>query len=320
MDCVRVGSRRERAAARVAASRGPAVIRRIHRRHSPSDGTFTLEGEGWPAFKGTWKADGGEIELLAPNGPNGCTGPGRYRFRVDDRRLSFDLVSDDCAPRRMILDRSTWRPAGEAKVTPVRKIERTVANRTPLRAKAGDGAGNWPSFRGPQALGIAEKQMLPDTWNVTDRRAHPVAHADSRPRALESDRVGRSRVRDDRDQQPAERDLSSRTLRRRRRLGRSIAPAMGDLRGRQADGKDSVGARGPRRRAAQQAAHQVHLRERESRHRRPDRRRLVRIGGRVRLRPRRHAAMEGRSRPRRHGRVRHPDVRVGSGELADHLE
>ena len=129
------------------------------------DRTFTLEGDGWPAFKGTWKADGGEIELLVPNGPNGCTGPGRYRFRVEDRRLTFDLVSDDCVPRRMILDRSAWRPASEAKVTPVRKIERTVADRSPLRAKA-DGAGNWPSFRGPNALGIAEKQMLPDTWNV----------------------------------------------------------------------------------------------------------------------------------------------------------
>ena len=29
-------------------------------------GTFTLEGEGWPAFKGSWKADDGQIELLVP--------------------------------------------------------------------------------------------------------------------------------------------------------------------------------------------------------------------------------------------------------------
>jgi outer membrane protein assembly factor BamB len=130
-------------------------------------GTFTLEGEGWPAFKGSWKADGGEIELLAPNGPHGCDGPGRYRFRADGRRLTFDLVSDGCAPRRMILDRSTWGPAGETSVVAVRRIERTVADRTPLRAKGGDGAGSWPSFRGPHASGIAEQQGLPDTWNVT---------------------------------------------------------------------------------------------------------------------------------------------------------
>jgi outer membrane protein assembly factor BamB len=130
------------------------------------DGTFTLEGEGWPSFNGSWKADGGQIELLVPKGADGCDGPGRYRFRVDDRHLTFDLVSDGCEPRRMILDRSTWGPAGAARVVAARRIERTVADRSPLRAKAGDGAGSWPSFRGPRASGIAEKQGLPDTWNV----------------------------------------------------------------------------------------------------------------------------------------------------------
>ena len=130
-------------------------------------GTFTLDGEGWPAFKGSWKADGGQIELLVPKGAPGCDGPGRYRFRVDDRRLTFDVVSDGCEPRRMILDRSTWAPAGEARVVAPRRIARTVGDRTPLRAKTGDGAGSWPSFRGPRASGIAENQALPDTWNVT---------------------------------------------------------------------------------------------------------------------------------------------------------
>src|SRR6267378_1344334 len=72
------------------------------------DGTFTLEGKGWPPFNGSWKADGGQIELLVPKGADGCDGPGRYRFRVDDRHVTFDLVSDGCEPRRMILDRSTW--------------------------------------------------------------------------------------------------------------------------------------------------------------------------------------------------------------------
>jgi outer membrane protein assembly factor BamB len=132
-------------------------------------GTFTLVGAEWPAFNGTWKADGGLIELVSlagPNGPDGCDGPGRYRFRVEDRRVSFDLVSDHCEPRRMILDRSTWGPAGEPKVVAGRRIVRTVADLSPLRPPAGDGAGSWPSFRGPYASGIAEKQGLPDTWNV----------------------------------------------------------------------------------------------------------------------------------------------------------
>jgi len=130
-----------------------------------ADRTFTLQGEGWSPFKGTWQIDAGVIELIAP-GMRNCDGPGRYRVRVDGRHVSFDLVSDACEPRKMILDRSSWRPANEARVIPPRPIERTVGDRTPLRPASGQGAGNWPSFRGPHASGIAEKQGLPDTWNV----------------------------------------------------------------------------------------------------------------------------------------------------------
>jgi len=131
-----------------------------------ASGAFTIEGEGWPPFKGTWTADEGQVELIVPKSADGCDGPGRYRFRVDDRRLTFDLVSDGCEARRMILDRSLWGPAGEARAVPVRRIERTVVARTPLAPAKGDGVGSWPSFRGPHASGIAEKQRLPNTWNV----------------------------------------------------------------------------------------------------------------------------------------------------------
>jgi outer membrane protein assembly factor BamB len=131
-----------------------------------SDRTFTLEGEGWPPFKGTWTTDGAQIELLATGARDGCDGPGRYRFRVDGTRVSFDLVSDACTPRRMILDRSTWGPAGEPKAVPERRIVRTVADRTPLSSVAESRTGNWPSFRGPVASGVAEGQRLPDTWSV----------------------------------------------------------------------------------------------------------------------------------------------------------
>src|SRR5215510_2887568 len=128
-------------------------------------GAFTLEGDGWPTFKGTWKIEGSEIELIVPGMRDGCEGAGRYRFTADDRHVTFDLVADGCVPRRMILDRSSWRPAGEAKAIPVRRIERTAGDRTPLQPRTAD-AGSWPSFRGPLASGISEKQALPDTWNV----------------------------------------------------------------------------------------------------------------------------------------------------------
>jgi outer membrane protein assembly factor BamB len=130
------------------------------------DGTFTLDGEGWPPFKGTWETDGAQIELLVPGAPDGCDVPGRYRFRVEGTHVTFDLVADTCTARRMILDHSSWRPTGEPKKVSERKIVRTVADRTPLSSVAESRTGNWPSFRGPVASGVAEGQRLPDTWSV----------------------------------------------------------------------------------------------------------------------------------------------------------
>lgn len=129
------------------------------------DGSFQLEGQGWPAFKGTWKADGETLELSTAGGPAGCDAPGRYKLRTEASRVSFELVSDACTPRRMILDRSTWAPAGEVKSVPERRIVRTAATRRPSLPKAGSPAGSWPSFRGPQASGIADGQNLPDHWD-----------------------------------------------------------------------------------------------------------------------------------------------------------
>ncbi|HEV2761377.1 MAG TPA: PQQ-binding-like beta-propeller repeat protein [Pyrinomonadaceae bacterium] len=130
-------------------------------------GTFTLEGDRWPALGGTWKAAGDEVKLSTSGGPKGCDGPGRYRVRTDGRRVSFQLVSDDCQPRRMILDRSTWTPAGEALKPPARRIVRTGgAARPPARPEPNSTEGSWPSFRGPQASGVAERQNLPERWDA----------------------------------------------------------------------------------------------------------------------------------------------------------
>lgn len=130
-------------------------------------GTFRLEGERWPTLSGNWKANGDEVELLLTAGaPKGCEGPGRYRVRAGDNRVSFDLVADDCTPRRMILDRSTWTPASEARVRPARRIVRTAFARAPAPRKEPDAAaGDWPSFRGRQASGVADGQNLPERWD-----------------------------------------------------------------------------------------------------------------------------------------------------------
>jgi outer membrane protein assembly factor BamB len=133
-----------------------------------TDGAFALEGPGWPPFKGTWKRQGSEIELLtAGDAAGGCDKAGRYRATVeaDKGHVTLDLVSDACAPRRMILDRSSWRPSDEVVTIPVRKIVRTAASsRVTIPAAAPD-AGSWPSFRGTQASGVADGQNLPDRWD-----------------------------------------------------------------------------------------------------------------------------------------------------------
>src|SRR5829696_6124719 len=69
-------------------------------------GTLTIEGDRWPKLNGSWKTQGSEIELLMAGGPGGCDGPGKYRINTDGKLISFDLVSDECKPRTMILDRS----------------------------------------------------------------------------------------------------------------------------------------------------------------------------------------------------------------------
>lgn len=130
-------------------------------------GTFTLQGQGWPALNGKWKASGDVMELTMSDGPGGCDAAGRYEFRVDEKNhVTFKVVSDDCRVRRMIVDGSVWWPADEARVIPARRITLTSGERLKSRADQKNSSGNWPSFRGFQASGVAEKQNLPDTWNA----------------------------------------------------------------------------------------------------------------------------------------------------------
>jgi outer membrane protein assembly factor BamB/protein tyrosine phosphatase (PTP) superfamily phosphohydrolase (DUF442 family) len=127
-------------------------------------GTFNVEGDRWPKVSGTWKSTGSEVELLMSGGPGGCDGPGKYRYETDGKHLSFNVVSDDCKVRQMMLDRSTWRPADEIVTKPAREIVSTGSGKPPSRPIANN-EGSWPSFRGPNASGVAEGQNLPDEWN-----------------------------------------------------------------------------------------------------------------------------------------------------------
>lgn len=128
-------------------------------------GKFRLQGAGWPAFTGSWKADGDELTLTTTGGPPVCAEAGRYRFRADGTRLLLTVVADACTPRRMILDGSTWRPEGEAEAVPERRIVLSGPARPRALPKPAPAAGSWPSFRGPSASGVADKQNLPERWN-----------------------------------------------------------------------------------------------------------------------------------------------------------
>jgi outer membrane protein assembly factor BamB len=133
------------------------------------DGTFSLSGQGWPTFGGTWKAESGELTLATTGGPpEQCAAPGRYTFTVDGTRVQLTMVADDCVPRRMILNSSVWRPEGEPVPVPERRIVRTGPERAPTLPAAAPSKGSWPSFRGPNASGVADGQDLPDTWNGPD--------------------------------------------------------------------------------------------------------------------------------------------------------
>ena len=131
------------------------------------DGAFSLQGPGWPSFSGTWKAEASDVTLQTTGGPPAtCAAAGRYKFAVEGTRVTLHVVQDECVPRRMILDASTWRPEGEVAPIPERRIVRTGPDRAPALPKPAAAKGSWPSFRGPNASGIASGQNLPEKWNA----------------------------------------------------------------------------------------------------------------------------------------------------------
>jgi outer membrane protein assembly factor BamB len=134
-----------------------------------ADGTFSLQGQGWPAFKGTWAAERDEVVLRTAGGPPECTAEGRYRFRRAGAELTFEAIADDCLPRRMILHDSRWRPEGDVAPIPERRIARVGPPAGPTLPAPAPSRGSWPSFRGPLASGVADGQKLPDTWDATKR-------------------------------------------------------------------------------------------------------------------------------------------------------
>ena len=143
---------------------GPMKFGVFTARFDPA-GTFTLSGDRWPKMDGNWKKTGEEVEVSSTGGPTGCALPGKYRVNTGGKGMTFDVISDECKLRKVILDRSTWLPPGETVAKPARNITLTAGER-PSRVKVASIKGSWPSFRGTHASGVAEGQNLPDQWNA----------------------------------------------------------------------------------------------------------------------------------------------------------
>ena len=155
------------------------------------DGKFTITGSGWPTLSGTWKTANGEIELGPTAPPASCAEPGKYRYKVDGKQVGFELVTDTCMPRRMMIGGSVWLPAGEKPVIPQRRLVRTLAPTRRALPTAAPATGSWPSFRGVDATGVADGQHLPDTWDGKSG-ANILWHTPIPGLGtLESDRLGR---------------------------------------------------------------------------------------------------------------------------------
>jgi outer membrane protein assembly factor BamB len=131
-----------------------------------ADGTFIITGQGWPKLAGTYKTANGEIEVVLATPMTGCAENGKYRYAVDGKRVTFELVTDTCQVRKMMLGGSSWLPEGEKPPIPERRLVRSAAPTPRALPAAASAKGSWPSFRGIEASGFADGQNLPDTWNV----------------------------------------------------------------------------------------------------------------------------------------------------------
>src|SRR5262245_29645010 len=62
---------------------------------------------------------------------------------------------------------SVYASGRPAQTLETRRIVRTSAAERPPLPDPGSPTGSWPSFRGPAASGVADRQNLPDRWNGT---------------------------------------------------------------------------------------------------------------------------------------------------------
>ena len=127
-------------------------------------GAFAIEGAGWPPFEGTWKLRRRRASSCGALGAEGMRDSRRAIASTPRTATSRStLIADDCQTRRMILDRSAWRPGVRNRRRPAADDRGDAAPARPPAKPFAPAAGSWPSFRGREASGVADGQNLPDT-------------------------------------------------------------------------------------------------------------------------------------------------------------
>ena len=221
----------------------------------------------------------------------------------------------------MILDRSDWRPAGTTVPIAERRITRTAAPKLTPLAAASPADRQLAVVPRPRCRGFGRRRSgcrtngtVPSGKNILWQVPIPgLGHSSP---VIWGDRIFVTSAVSSRGKDSFKPGLygdgdasDDRSPHKWTRVGI-----------RQADRQAALGSRRVRRPAGRGAAHQVHLRQRDAGHRRTDRHRVVRVAGRPRLRRERQLPVESRSRAHPSRRLRHSQLRVGTGQLADPLE
>ena len=207
------------AALLLAAAQSPLPAESLHygrfRIQFSADGTLVIDGHEWKPFTGHWTVEGNELTVRTSGGLRDCGDAiGRYRFTIDGTSLSLDLIADECGNRRMVLRESTWRPAGSMVPAAERKITHTQPAPCAITAESRARGGQlaivpWPAGRRRRGRAAPAGPV-----GSEHRREHPLAHADSGYRPLQSGRLGQPRVRHDSHQQRSASDVPAWSLQR----------------------------------------------------------------------------------------------------------
>ena len=75
-----------------------------------ANGKVTVASDGKPVVEGTYKVTGDEIAITDVKGPMACGEGqvGKYKWKLEEKKLTFTKVEDECEGRAGALTGQTW--------------------------------------------------------------------------------------------------------------------------------------------------------------------------------------------------------------------